>query len=166
MGSTPQATMDCPICFSPITASTGQMTTSCGHSYHFSCIANWYAKQEAQTCPCCRAAPADTENMPDFSDDESDASDESDDTYEEDEVEFTREQLQAFLKRRGGLGLAEASLDRVCSVVGGFTFSEIRMLCVGNDARPLTNEEWAEDWSAWRNPASPASTEDVLNPEE
>ena len=96
----------------------------------------------------------ESEAMPDVSDDESEAS------YEEDEVEFTREQLQAFLKSRGGSGLTETMLNRVCGIVGGFTFAEIHMLCVGNDARPLSCEEWANDWSLWR------SVIDVPNPEE
>jgi hypothetical protein len=94
--------MDCPICLNAITKETGLVTTSCGHSYHFSCISSWYAK--GKTCPCCRAAPTSTEVVPD--------------EEEEPEVEFTRAALNAWLISRGGHG---AVAESVCSELAAFT---------------------------------------------
>ena len=58
--------MDCPICFETISKETGQVTTSCGHSFHFKCLNTWYWQQarseEAQeSCPCCRKTPGEFE---------------------------------------------------------------------------------------------------------
>lgn len=58
--------MDCPICMDPITNQTGQVTTSCGHTFHFKCLNTWYWRQTQEedgqeTCPCCRKEPGDFE---------------------------------------------------------------------------------------------------------
>jgi hypothetical protein len=58
--------MDCPICFETITKETGQVTTSCGHSFHFKCLNTWYWRQTQnedtnESCPCCRKEPGDYE---------------------------------------------------------------------------------------------------------
>lgn len=58
--------MECPICYEQITNTTGQVTTSCGHSFHFKCLNTWYYQQLQQedgveTCPCCRKEPGDFE---------------------------------------------------------------------------------------------------------
>ena len=60
--------MECPICFEAITKETGQMTTSCGHTFHFKCINLWYYRQSKdeegdgkETCPCCRKEPGEFE---------------------------------------------------------------------------------------------------------
>lgn len=44
--------MDCTICFEPINERTGSATLSCGHLFHFGCLARWILKN--QTCPYCR----------------------------------------------------------------------------------------------------------------
>jgi hypothetical protein len=44
--------MECTICFDPIDEKTGSATLSCGHIYHFGCLARWILK--SQTCPYCR----------------------------------------------------------------------------------------------------------------
>jgi hypothetical protein len=58
--------MDCPICFDTITSSTGSVTTSCGHTFHFKCLNTWYYKQiqnedAKESCPCCRKEPGEYE---------------------------------------------------------------------------------------------------------
>jgi hypothetical protein len=58
--------MDCPICFETITKETGQVTTSCGHSFHFKCLNTWYWRQTQneegqESCPCCRKMPGEFE---------------------------------------------------------------------------------------------------------
>jgi hypothetical protein len=150
--------MDCPICFNAITPETGVMTTSCGHSYHFSCIAGWYAKEE--TCPCCRAAAKSTEIMP--TDDEDDE-DEDEDDEDEDEVEFTRDSLNAWLVSRGGTGQIN---ENVCSEVAGFTYVELNFLSLGNGGRKVSGSEWR--WLLNGMPVETAASilVDVLNPEE
>ena len=137
---------ECSICYDNINATTGITTLSCSHSFHFSCIAKWFTKQE--TCPCCRKEMGDTEvlpeNSPDAASDDSDDSDgssESDESVEE--AEFTREDLDAFLRRYGG-SLSEATAQAVCSEYAGFTYMELRMLVLGNTGHDLTEEEWNE----------------------
>jgi hypothetical protein len=44
--------MDCSICLSAIGADTSSTTTSCGHSFHFDCIAKW--SRTSSACPLCR----------------------------------------------------------------------------------------------------------------
>ena len=131
--------MECPICYEAITAETGVVTTSCNHSYHFSCISGWYIKQEKGTCPCCRKEMNDTEDFPDVPDGSS-ASYDSDEEYE---VEFTRRQLQDFIHAHGG-HLTEQMSDAICAVIGSFTHMELNSLLVGNTGQTLTEQEWNE----------------------
>ncbi len=44
--------MDCTICFEQIDERTGSANLSCGHIFHFGCLARWMLKNE--TCPYCR----------------------------------------------------------------------------------------------------------------
>jgi hypothetical protein len=59
----PTVTMDCSICFDAITKSTGSVSLSCEHTFHFRCIDEWFTKQileeQDQTCPCCRSKGTD-----------------------------------------------------------------------------------------------------------
>jgi len=118
--------MDCPICFDAITAATGLVTTSCGHSFHLSCIAVWYSKEDA-SCPCCRRTPTSTETITP-----------SDDDYtiknvdeEDEEVEFTHEQLATLLRVQGGYGINYID-PNVCPELASFTRAELNALCQGN----------------------------------
>jgi hypothetical protein len=117
-----------------ITKETGVVTTSCGHSFHLTCISKWFSKDE--TCPCCRKETSNTEKLETI--EESDDEDE----YEDREVEFSRDALNAFLRRRGGSGLTEAMALAICPIFGVFTLSELRSLCIGNGARDLDEDEW------------------------
>jgi len=130
---------ECSICYGNIDATTGSTILSCSHSFHFSCIAKWFTKQE--TCPCCRKEMGDTEVLPENSPDAASDSDDSDESVEE--AEFTREELDAFLRRHGG-SLSDAMAQAVCSEYAGFTYMELRMLVLGNTGHDLTEEEWNE----------------------
>jgi hypothetical protein len=44
--------MECTICLESIDERTGSATLSCGHIYHFGCLARWILK--TQSCPYCR----------------------------------------------------------------------------------------------------------------
>ncbi len=44
--------MECSICFESIDERTGSARLSCGHLYHFGCLARWVLKNK--TCPYCR----------------------------------------------------------------------------------------------------------------
>lgn len=44
--------MECSICFETIDERTGSARLSCGHLYHFGCLARWVLKNK--TCPYCR----------------------------------------------------------------------------------------------------------------
>ena len=72
--------MDCSICLNEITKATGQVTTSCGHSFHFHCLSSWFAHQVdddiPQSCPMCRHEAVEEErhsvvSLEDEDDDES-----------------------------------------------------------------------------------------------
>jgi hypothetical protein len=62
--------MDCSICFDAINASTGSTTTSCGHTFHFRCLANWSIQKiqaaSHQNCPLCRHEMVEAERLRDF----------------------------------------------------------------------------------------------------
>ena len=132
------ATSECPICYENIDATTGLTTLSCSHSFHFGCISGWFLKQEAGTCPCCRKEMAAIEDLP---------RDDEDSAYsvdsEDEEVEFTRPDLQSFIASLGG-NLTEAAADNICEIIAGFTYYELNALVVGNTGRQLTEEQWNE----------------------
>ena len=137
--------MECPICYEAITEETGVVTTSCKHSYHFTCISGWFIKQEKGSCPCCRKEMNEKEDFPAVPAD-ADADEEAEsesESYESDypEVEFTRTQLQAFIASHGG-HLTEQMSDAICAVVGVFTQTELNSLLVGNTGQTLSEDEW------------------------
>jgi hypothetical protein len=51
--------MDCCICLAAIEATTSSVRTSCGHHFHFGCLATW--SKTKSTCPMCRQAFTETE---------------------------------------------------------------------------------------------------------
>ena len=135
---------ECSICYDAIDATTGVATLSCSHSFHICCIAGWFAKLEKGTCPCCRKEMSALEDLPQPAEaDESDDEDEDEDDDDSvDEVEFSRADLNAFLRARGGHGLTDAMAAEVCPEFGTFMGTELNALVVGNGGRPLTREEW------------------------
>ena len=46
--------MDCVICFTSITAKTGNITLPCSHIFHIDCLLKCI-KYKHKSCPCCRA---------------------------------------------------------------------------------------------------------------
>jgi len=130
--------MECPICYENIDATTGQTTLSCSHSFHYGCISGWFLKQDVGNCPCCRKEMTAIEDLP--RDDDSEVS--SIDS-EDEEVEMTRTELQAFITSLGG-NLSEEAADNICEVIAGFTYYELNALVVGNTGRPLTEDRWNE----------------------
>ena len=59
---------DCCICTDAITKETGHTTMSCGHTFHFRCLTNWFCSQQdtevACSCPTCRHEAKDFEDLP------------------------------------------------------------------------------------------------------
>lgn len=49
--------ISCSICLDDFTFQTEQVTLSCGHVYHKTCVHNWL--QENSVCPECRSGTAD-----------------------------------------------------------------------------------------------------------
>ena len=139
--------MECPICYEAITADTGIVTTSCNHSYHFSCISGWYIKQDKGTCPCCRKEMNKEEDFSDILYDGEESQNDEDSQFEEesqyDEVEFTRRELQDFIEARGGHLTSQMS-DAICEVIGAFTQTELNSLLIGNTGKVLTEQDWNE----------------------
>ena len=136
-----------------ITKDTGVVTTSCGHSFHLTCITTWFSKDE--TCPCCRTQTSKNEKLPTI--------EESDEEDEPKEVEFSRYALDMFLRTRGGSGLTEAMALAICPIYGVFTLSELRNLCIGNGARDLNEEEWNAMEDSYYN-ADDIQLEDIVPP--
>jgi len=84
----------CPICFDEITAETGKCVLSCSHTYHFSCIVDWFSTQVdmdvKESCPSCRHIAGEKESLPVCNGEavsEHDEDDDEDEDEDEDDVE-------------------------------------------------------------------------------
>jgi hypothetical protein len=53
---------DCPICYDPINAGTGEVRMSCSHIFHLSCIGTWLQAGN-HNCPYCRRTVQETERL-------------------------------------------------------------------------------------------------------
>uniref|UniRef100_A0A6C0DSY6 RING-type domain-containing protein n=1 Tax=viral metagenome TaxID=1070528 RepID=A0A6C0DSY6_9ZZZZ len=53
---------DCPICYDPITAASGEVRMSCNHTFHLSCIGTWLQAGN-HSCPYCRTDLQETERL-------------------------------------------------------------------------------------------------------
>lgn len=53
--------MECPICMNAVDETTSATRLTCGHTFHFGCLATWATT--AQTCPMCRHTFGDTESV-------------------------------------------------------------------------------------------------------
>jgi hypothetical protein len=109
------------------------------------------------------------EDLPPAQEDDDDSYESEEDDDEEDVLQFQREDLDIFLKRRGGMGLTDAIAERVCSEVAEFTRTELHFLCVGNGAAALCDA----DWEALLQPVQISMllvngewTHTILNPED
>jgi hypothetical protein len=82
--------MDCSICFETIDEGTGSARLSCGHLYHFGCLARWVLKNK--TCPYCRHETNAYETIQEDneSDDESEYEDAESQSIEEPSLRWIR----------------------------------------------------------------------------
>jgi hypothetical protein len=78
---------ECSICFEDITVATGSTTLSCGHVFHFSCIANWFCNQQTEKTSCClcRKETGAFEALPYEDDIDEETVDEEDDSDEDED---------------------------------------------------------------------------------
>ena len=141
---------DCSICLDPIDVSTtGRVELSCGHLYHFSCVALWFSECAKGTCPQCRKEMGPKEDLPTPLQEDSD--DDSDDDSEESEedlyLEISRANLHTLLRSLGGTGVTEVFATRFFPD-GVDTTSlmhiEFNMMCMGNGARDVIWAEWLD----------------------
>jgi hypothetical protein len=99
----------CAICFEDIeVAKTGCTTLTCAHQFHYSCLTRWFISaidaDGEPSCPCCRKVMDGLENYPEYEDEEAEEEDDDD----EDPIFFTFRELKAFIRLRGGSGLAKS----------------------------------------------------------
>ena len=97
--------MDCPICFEAITAQTGQVNLSCQHSFHYTCLTNWFYKQSdnklPETCPCCRHEANEHEELPFYEGaEEAESESESEESDLEDEDDRDLETMASIERAR------------------------------------------------------------------
>jgi hypothetical protein len=170
--------MDCPCCFETITASTGQASLSCGHSFHISCLTNWFVQRASQeldqNCPCCRKDAGEKERLSTGSE-EGEVSDDGGSEYSEDdeEVMLTRAELDAALKRQGAIGIVDshwftyfdedepARTDPEHRLP--FVWHELNQMAVYQGGRQFSEEEWEELLP--EEDDGPSAEELALNPQ-
>jgi Ring finger domain len=97
-----------------INASTGSATTSCGHTFHFNCLANWCIKKvqsdDHQNCPLCRHEMVESERLPEpAADEEEEDDDDYTDRDEEEEDDEVDEDFQIWQDRIMEEAMARAS---------------------------------------------------------
>lgn len=142
----------CSICCDDITSQTGSATLSCAHSFHIRCITSWFATQEKGTCPMCRKEMSEIEDLaPIGEEDEEESEDEEDEEEDEEEqiMLFMREELDQLLRSLGGVGVT-ATMDffqgfpeeQHLEPVATLTRIDIDLICAGNGASMISDEEW------------------------
>lgn len=139
--------MDCPICYEAINAKTGVATLSCSHSYHISCLSQWFSmNSDTQSCPFCRHEANETEKLHSVANDEDDDSDDEDDD-EDDTIGLDRAELNAIIRERNGvLEVSETefnTMDRL-DEYAYFTSAELNEFLSNHDAREMDDEEWGD----------------------
>ena len=123
---------ECSICYDAVidhpapegTVATGSHRSSCGHLFHPKCIWNWYSKQEKGTCPMCRNAATEMENLPASSEDFAhEEEEEEEDDEQEEAVELlglSRANMEYVLRTYGGIGVTyEVAVDVDYDLFGG-----------------------------------------------
>lgn len=70
----------CAICRSEIAGNSNKSTTTCGHSFHFTCLAR--SMRSSTTCPICRTDLASNTAHDRDGDDDTEMKDDSDDDYD------------------------------------------------------------------------------------
>ena len=164
----------CAICFEDIeVAKTGCTTLTCAHQFHYSCLTRWFISaidaDGEPSCPCCRKVMDGLENYPEYEDEDANALDLDDEDDDEDDEEeesfFTFRELKAFIRLRGGTGLAKSywmSLRNLIAVPHQVCFPSIGDLndvLTDHRATPIGAAEydtWDErlPFDPYRRPAS------------
>ena len=137
---------ECPVCYEEINASTGVVTLSCSHSYHFSCISSWFLKNDKSNCPCCRKEMLPIEDfVPDNAEEEGSSDDEDDD--EDDDDDESDDIL--FLTPQGMIDMLAAHgcyIPRTASEGPPISYNlqQFNQICILGGGRAMTEEEWAQ----------------------
>jgi len=138
--------MDCSICLNPVEAkTTGRVETTCGHVFHFKCLAQWFSEQDESSCPMCRQKPTELE---DFSKEEEEEEEEEEDEHSE-LLGLSRVNMEYVLRNYGGIGVTyEVSVDVDYDLFGGGDAPISRLLLERfleqQGARKLSNSQWSQ----------------------
>jgi hypothetical protein len=131
---------ECPVCYEEINASTGVVTLSCTHSYHFSCISAWFLKNDKSNCPCCRKEMLPIEDfVPNQEDSSEDEDDEDDEDDEGDDILFLTPQGMIDLLAAHGCYIPRTASEG--SPVS-YNMQQFNQICVMGGGRAMTEDEW------------------------
>lgn len=128
--------MDCPICYDAIGVQTGIVTTSCGHSFHFSCLSKWYMQHDRGTCPSCRKEVLPIEDLPI----EQVPQVEPEEVLDEVDIEMRGADLDILLRLNGGFGLLYVNQTHMLQ----FTRSSLDATLVANHAYEMSEDQWTQ----------------------
>lgn len=128
--------MDCPICYDAIGVQTGIVTTSCGHSFHFSCLSKWYLQQDTGTCPSCRKEVLPIEDLPI----EQLPQVEPEEVLDEFGIEMRSADLNILLRLNGGFGLLYGNQTHMLQ----FTRSSLNTALIANHADEMSEDQWTQ----------------------
>ena len=129
---------ECPVCYDEINASTGVVTLSCSHSYHFSCISAWFLKNEKSNCPCCRKEMLPIEDFVPNEDEDNSDDDEDDEDQDEDVLFLTPQGMIDLLASHGCYIPRTASEGPPIS----YNLEQFNQICQLNGGRAMTEDEW------------------------
>jgi hypothetical protein len=104
---------DCSICLEMVDVKmTGRVEMTCGHSFHFKCLAKWFWAHEQSTCPMCRKKATEMEDFMNYEEDSETESEEGEEEYYDSNlggvINIHRNNMDALLRFRGGHGVTEA----------------------------------------------------------
>jgi hypothetical protein len=142
--------MDCSICLNPVEAkTTGRVETTCGHVFHFKCLAQWFSEQDESSCPMCRKKPTEFEDFSKKEEEEGGEEEEEEDEEEEELVYLSRANMEYVLRNYGGTGLTYSVLVEVdYDLIGHGEASIPRWLLERflqeQGARKLSDSQWSQ----------------------
>ena len=151
--------ISCGICHEDVIevgeAKTGVLRTSCGHTYHPTCLWKWYSTNHANTCPVCRAPAKESEAVtrPDSEEEEQDFFDDND------TIHITRVGMEEAIGRLGGLGLSarvESELDFDQYGETLVTRYEFERILAEQGVGPISNIQWNHLLSVYPVPSGTA----------
>jgi hypothetical protein len=163
--------ISCGICHEDVVevgeAKTGVLRTSCGHTYHPTCLWKWYSTNHANTCPVCRAPAKESEAVT-----RSDSEEEEQDFFDDnDTIHITRVGMEEAIGRLGGLGLSarvESELDFDQYGETLVTRYEFERILAEQGVGPISNIQWNHLLSVYPVPSGtapviPAAVYDVIH---